>query len=62
MNLQDCIEVMRILQNNKNIANALMTTNALRGRELMQNTVTVMTKIDALGKVLAANAHVPWKW
>lgn len=52
MNLDDCIEAMRLLQVYKG-----KTTGSEQKR-----IINTMIKIDALGKVLAANAHVPWKW
>jgi hypothetical protein len=60
--LSELQELMRTLQANKVIANALMSTNAIRGRELMQNTIKAMSQIDAWGKQVAAAAKVTWKW
>jgi hypothetical protein len=52
MNLNDCIELMRVLQVYK---------SKTSGKE-QQRIINSMTKVDAIGKVLAANAKTAWKW
>jgi hypothetical protein len=52
MNLNDCIELMRLLQEYK---------TKTKGAE-QQRIVHNMEKVDALGKTLAQAAHVNWKW